>query len=54
MTREERWEHIRRMVDGWPPLTFEQHAQLALLLRPEPSVAEPAAAHTQTAQPTAA
>lgn len=28
-------EHIRRIVDAWPPLTLEQRAKLAILLRPE-------------------
>ncbi len=26
--------HIRRLVDGWPPLTTTQRTQLAVLLRP--------------------
>jgi hypothetical protein len=27
-------DHIRDVVDGWPPLTPEQRARLALLLHP--------------------
>jgi len=27
-------ERIRKIVDGWPPLTDEQRTQLALLLQP--------------------
>lgn len=27
-------DHIRRQVDDWPPLTNEQRARLAALLRP--------------------
>ena len=27
-------ERIKRIVDGWPPLTPEQRERLALLLRP--------------------
>ncbi|QQM44972.1 hypothetical protein [Streptomyces liliifuscus] len=55
MTREERLAYIRRMVDGWPPLAPEQHAQLALLLTPEPSsLTEPAAVRPQQAAAKAA
>ncbi|MFD4830218.1 hypothetical protein ACFWPV_10235 [Streptomyces uncialis] len=36
MTPQERAEYIRRMVDGWPPVTAEQYARLALLLAPVP------------------
>lgn len=35
MIRPEWQERIRRMVDGWPPVTPETYAQLALLLAPE-------------------
>lgn len=27
-------EHIRRMVDDWPPFTPEQKSRLAVLMRP--------------------
>lgn len=27
-------DHIRKVVNGWPPLTDEQRDRLALLLRP--------------------
>lgn len=41
MIRPEWQEHIRQMVDGWPPVEPETYAQLALLLAPErPAVAE--------------
>lgn len=43
MIRPEWQEHIRRMVDDWPPVTAETYARLALLLAPEGS-ATPAAA----------
>jgi len=29
-------DHIKRMVDDWPPLTPEQRDRLALLLQPDP------------------
>lgn len=30
-------EHIRKLVDGWPPLTAEQRDRLAVLLRGAPA-----------------
>ena len=27
-------EHVRKVVDGWPPLTAEQRDKIAALLRP--------------------
>jgi hypothetical protein len=30
-------QHIRELVDTWPPLTTEQRDQLAAILRPAPS-----------------
>jgi hypothetical protein len=46
--RPEWQEHIRQMVDGWPPVEPETYAELALLLAPERlAVAETAA----TSQP---
>lgn len=56
MIRPEWQEHIRRMVDGWPPVSAETYAQLALLLGPEPqSIAEfPAARMRPAPQSTAA
>jgi hypothetical protein len=48
-------ERIRRMVDGWPPVSAETYAQLALLLAPEPrSITESAATPARTVQPAAA
>lgn len=50
MIRPEWQEHIRRMVDGWPPVSAETYAQLALLLGPEQQpVAEFPAARTPSA-----
>ncbi|MGW2292292.1 hypothetical protein [Streptomyces phaeochromogenes] len=34
MIREERHEYIRSMVDGWPAVSPETYARLALLLAP--------------------
>ena len=34
MTDEELRQHIKRLVDDWPPLTADQRARLAILLRP--------------------
>ncbi|MEU9972313.1 hypothetical protein [Streptomyces sp. NPDC051014] len=34
MSRPEWREHIRQMVDDWPPVTSDTYARLALLLAP--------------------
>ncbi|WP_329338534.1 hypothetical protein OG866_26940 [Streptomyces sp. NBC_00663] len=51
MIRPEWQEHIRRMVDGWPPVTPETYAQLALLLAPERPASPSAALPTPSARP---
>lgn len=42
------------MVDGWPPVTPETYAQLALLLAPETGPALSPAEREQSARPMAA
>lgn len=54
MIREEWQERIRRMVDGWPPVTPETYTQLALLLAPETGPALAPAEREQPARPMAA
>lgn len=34
MTPEEMRDHVRRLVDTWPPLTADQRTRLAALFRP--------------------
>ena len=54
MIRPEWQDHIRRMVDGWPPVTPETYARLALLLAPESGPVPSPAEHEQSARPMAA
>lgn len=54
MIRPEWQERIRQMVDGWPPVTPETYARLALLLAPETGPAHSPAEREQPARPMAA
>ncbi|MFJ9243771.1 hypothetical protein [Streptomyces sp. NPDC101776] len=54
MIRPEWQERIRRMVDGWPPVTPEAYAQLALLLAPESGPVSSPTEREQQARPMAA
>lgn len=56
MIRPEWQEHIRQLVDDWPPVSETDYARLALLVAPEPQrpAVQPAPALTQAAHRTAA
>jgi len=49
MTPEERAAHVARVLADWPPLTDEQRARLATLLRPRRIAVAPTPARKQAA-----